>query len=237
MSLAAARVLTAQRVLQTHAAVRLTPGAYISVANNSYMNTPGSLTALAWVRPRGNAYTVGNVLTYGTLGLGTTGWDVQTSYTGQSGVVSPNAISVAFGQGTDPSFAANTGGLSFALYGDGKWHHVGIQWDGSNLNPCVDGKLLWPQALTTAWAATTHPFYIGGDYTGDIADVVVYNGTALSASQIAAIAAGSEPPAAGLTARWRLNEGSGTVAHDSGPYGLAGTLYKGAAWSMPAPAS
>jgi hypothetical protein len=35
----------------------------------------------------------------------------------------------------------------------------------------------------------------------------------------------------GLVARWKLNESSGTVAHDSSPYGNNGTVYNGYWWT------
>lgn len=208
---------------------------YITVADNPALDVTGPLTVMIWALLYPGD---GGSPTQGYNGLihkanGNLGWLIEclTTYPGYV-----NVFEVGIGIGTT-LFGANTGGLS--SYGitmtDGAWHHYALVWDGQNLLPYIDGTIPWGgQPNTTDWEASTTPLFLGVGVLGILADACVYNGTALTAAQVAAVAAGGEPPA-GYTARWRLNETSGTVAHDSGPHGLNGTLINGASWSMPAP--
>ena len=82
----------------------------------------------------------------------------------------------------------------------------------------------------------TAPLEIGREstswrqYDGALDEVRLWNLTrSVSAIQagMSGELSGAEP---GLVGYWRLNDGTGTVATDSGPYGLPATLFNGPAW-------
>lgn len=248
----ATRTLAAARTTATRPAALFTyaHGTYIEVPNSAALNVTGNISFMCWVKPLLGAYLgnanwigVGFVAIYGDdsvatwIGGGpTSGWLMDLATYGSANGFT-NQIQPAVLNSTQAGYE-NTGGLGPGIdLMDGKWHQVGFAYNQSlqELYPYVDGRHITTGTAIPPWTATTYPLRIGRYFQGAIADVVVYNDTLLPTSAFASVYAGAPPPS-GCTARWLLNEGSGTTAHDSGPNGLDGTLTNGVQWGMPAPA-
>jgi hypothetical protein len=130
-------------------------------------------------------------------------------------------------------------GIDGGAIADGQWHHVALVVDAISGRLYVDGAqtgfLDW---INSAGASTsTDPLQIGEYSTyanslDGLADEVSLWNVALTPGQLAtyknAPLTGSE---AGLVALWRLNEGSGTTAHDLTGNGHDGTLVNGPVWT------
>jgi len=140
------------------------------------------------------------------------------------------------GGGSNPVYFDSTASLS------GKtWHHVVGQKVGSSFEIWIDGS---SESGTTsgthgAMDATGSALEIGRrglttqhDYMdGQIRDVRIY-GTSLSAAQVqyqhTLGVSGTAPPTP--VGEWKLNEGTGTTATDTGSGAHNGTLTGGVAW-------
>jgi hypothetical protein len=124
---------------------------------------------------------------------------------------------------------------------DGKWHHVAVTWDcaTNTIQIYVDGKsrTVTYQAQDTplSFRNFTQDVILGGDIwgenlTGILSEVRVWT-TIRTAKQIKdnmdKVLTGNET---GLFAYWKLDEGSGTIAHDSSPNGNDGTLIGDPVW-------
>ncbi len=137
---------------------------------------------------------------------------------------------------------------------DGEWHMATFTYDGSTILIYVDGRL----DTTTAWAggaltSTSNAVEIGGNcnghgglfWSGQIDEARAYS-RVLSAAEIKALydrgtpdkvnSSVSTPQGTGrldsdLAAYWKLDEGTGTSAADSGANAFsAGTLTSGPTW-------
>jgi hypothetical protein len=142
---------------------------------------------------------------------------------------------------TDDDGAALIGYAGGVAIDDGKWHHVAVTWDcaTNTIKIYVDGisRTVTYQAQDTPsnFRNFTQDVIIGGDIwgenlTGILSDVRVW--TSIRTEQeirdnIDRVLVGNE---AGLFAYWKLDEGSGTIAHDSSPNGNDGTLVGNPVW-------
>ncbi len=120
---------------------------------------------------------------------------------------------------------------------NGTWYHAALTFDGSALvlylNGNVDGSLntsntprndsLHPFAIASGMDGQSNPAVPGGYFAGVVDEVRVWD-HARSATEIAAGMNQAIPTAAGLVGRWGLDEGTGTVAGDSTPPQVNGTL-------------
>ncbi|QHT54781.1 PKD domain-containing protein [Cellulomonas sp. H30R-01] len=143
---------------------------------------------------------------------------------------------------------------SSAAYNDGQWHHVVASMGTEGMKLYVDGRRVGQRADTTTGQAYAGYWRIGGDnlggwpnqptssyLAGSIDDVAVYpapltvaqvehhytlSGRTVAKPPAPADAYGKAVYDAGPELYWRLGEGSGTTAADSGPYGTPG-VYRG----------
>jgi len=130
------------------------------------------------------------------------------------------------------------------------WTHLAGVYDASvhKVYLYVNGTLAG-STDATAGDSFTGSMVIGGramwqttptDYlNGDISDVVLYTGKALDITSVqhlylATVQAGAAPPITalpGAAGQWKLNDGSGTAAADSGSGTRPATLSQGATWA------
>ena len=118
----------------------------------------------------------------------------------------------------------------------GTWYHVAATFDNSSdaVVLYVNGAEVLAVTTTATPATNTNPLWIGDGNTfnetsweGLLDDVRIY-ATALTAAEIADLAADSAPT--GPVARWKFDDGSGTVAADSAG-GNDGMLQNGPTWT------
>ncbi|HVS04246.1 MAG TPA: FG-GAP-like repeat-containing protein [Thermoanaerobaculia bacterium] len=103
-----------------------------------------------------------------------------------------------------------------------RWTHLACAYDTSTLRCWLDGvpqgsaAVNGPPQLDSSSTVT-----VGGDgrgFPGPIRDIRLWN-RALPESEVQKIAGGGEPDTTnGLVAHWPLRDGSGQIAHDSGPH-------------------
>jgi hypothetical protein len=118
---------------------------------------------------------------------------------------------------------------SVAVISPSAWHHLAMTYDGASLVLYVDGGSLAVTSVPGAPAlhASTQALTLGAvgaganELTGTIDEVRIYS-LALPASQILEDAT--------LIARYHLDEGAGSVAHDASGYQRHATI-NGAVWS------
>jgi hypothetical protein len=150
------------------------------------------------------------------------------------------------GNGTILYFGLKVGGTYSELlvsinpsdYVDGNWHHIAAVYDGVNQVLYRDGIPIGsaPRSGNVSFTGTTNGIAAlmmpapAEFFNGVIDDVRVWS-VALTAADIAnnmqRPLTGAE---AGLAAYWKFDEGSGTVAGDSSPNGVTGTLINNPAW-------
>jgi acid phosphatase type 7 len=121
------------------------------------------------------------------------------------------------------------------------WHHAAATYDGTRWQLFLDGKLeatlsvgqpprsdsIQHAALGAALNSSGTP---DGYFAGLLDEVRIWN-YARSASQIVSSTNLQITAAPGLVGRWSLDEGTGTVAHDSSGSGINGTLLNGPTWA------
>lgn len=168
---------------------------------------------------------------------------------------SGGSLRLAFCQGPDVlcfGVALTSGYHEFSVstlpvgFGDGLWHHLAATYDGSNLSVYGDGNLLGstniPGVLVVGGPSemglvvTGENNYLLG-FAGDLDDVRVWSvaRTQFEISQnMNRPLMGTEP---GLEGYYRLDEGTGGIAHDSSGHGRDGQLinfyvgpWDGAGW-------
>ena len=141
----------------------------------------------------------------------------------------------------------NVSATSGVSANDGRWHHLAVTWHSANgeLEVYRDGALVFSRSGVATGTAIpaggtvvlgqrpTQPgggFEPGDAFAGDLDEVRVWS-VARSAEAIQSTMwrplRGDE---AGLAAHWSLDEGSGTVAHDSTAGAFDGTLFNEPAW-------
>jgi len=133
-----------------------------------------------------------------------------------------------------------TGSIGYTV---GLWAHWTLVWDGTNLTLYKNGQAGTPYAVPAGlWKANDNSWFRvsmlqGGHaewFAGGIDDVRVY-ARVLSPSEIALLAAGSEPSATDLVGHWPFEEGTGISTADVSGNGNAGTLYGGPTWEQDDP--
>lgn len=111
-------------------------------------------------------------------------------------------------------------GCSLGVISPGQWVHIALTWDGSVFRFFINGTAD-ANATSAAGTLATDPtvnlalggWGLGGNtFDGRLDDTKIYN-RALSASEIAQLAAGST--ANGLVANWQFEENAGTTASDT----------------------
>lgn len=138
------------------------------------------------------------------------------------------------GVGTDWQFLEGSTNVA-----DHKWHHVVGTYDGSNLTIYVDGKkdgqVAW--ANGPAYVASPNMFVgvrdnVGSFWDGDLDDVFLLNGTALSLAQVNNLFIAGQAPALADTAinadtnlqlYYKFDDNGGTTVTDSSAGGHGGT--------------
>ncbi len=124
---------------------------------------------------------------------------------------------------------------------DGAWHHVLGTVDGSgNQKLYIDGILDASASGVTPLNTSGDVFTIGGrssfQYTGKFDDAAVW--ATDQSSNAAGIASGATNVGTlSPLDLWRLEEGTGTTAADTGSGGHNGTLSGGVVWSSDVPAA
>jgi hypothetical protein len=125
------------------------------------------------------------------------------------------------------------------------WHHGAATYDGTTWRLYLDGNLeatlvvgavdprfdsVQPMGLGTMQKSASSPGQLGF-FAGQLDEVRVWS-AARTQSDIQAAMHREILSATGLTGRWGLNEGSGTIAHDATGGGENGTLTNGPAWTL-----
>lgn len=120
------------------------------------------------------------------------------------------------------------------------WYHSAVSRQSGNISLYLNGNLDGSGTLAGN-IATTANFAIGNgpDYTseafgGSIDEVRVYT-RALSASEVATLAAGGDLSVSSLVGQWKFDEGSGTVAIDSSGNGYNGSFVGAPVYSTNVP--
>lgn len=186
--------------------------------------------------------TTGQPLLSGRFAFTLSGWfNAQSLSTSRIGLWGQNdAIEFGFINPTTLSVWTAAGGsldvsVSIAL---NTWHHVAAVGDGSTLKIYLDGQLLGTGGGNTLdYGSSDYPFNIGGggvwdaggnQFDGLIDEVAVYD-RALSADEVLLEFRSAAGGLAGLDylsylnpeGWWRLNETSGSIAHNAGSLGSA----------------
>lgn len=130
-------------------------------------------------------------------------------------------------------------GMDGGFIADGQWHHVAMVVDENGGRLYVDGELKASRAWTGTPGAstTTQPLIIGhypplndGFFPGDIDEVRIWNRALMQTElqrDLRASLKGDEP---NLIGYYRLDEGTGSVAHDSSNSAAHGALQNSPRW-------
>jgi M6 family metalloprotease-like protein len=163
-------------------------GSYVSVPDNAGLRLTHDLTLAAWIQTTNNAQTQDFLSKYDF-----NGWEA-----GYLLQVLPSGV-INLHVGGNSVVSAIRDARDVTAVNDGRWHHVAVVIAlGQSVTFYIDGRLSSTVAMQTAAYAVVSPLYIGtfpGSYngspfTGAMDDVWVYP-SALTASQVAAVAAGT----------------------------------------------
>lgn len=210
---------------------------YVSVADNSNLDITEASTYQAWLKYSANGASNERIFSKGETG---------TNY-GCYLFKSSGAKTIGFG--SSAGYVTTTGS-----FGDGLWHHIaGVHTGGKNnasLFIYVDGILQATSATGTfaGCVATSEPLVIGGHsddssivadrrFAGAIDEAKIYN-YARTPKQIVGDMNADHPaggsPIGSQVAYYKLDEGYGTVANNSGNQGssLNATTYNSTPWSQ-----
>ncbi len=191
-------------------------------ANGALAYGAGSFSYGAWVKPTANVGTWDTPLWKGGSSAGTAGFDIELG-TGQ--------WTASLSDGTSAK-AANFFASSPAL---NTWYHLFVVVDRGTqtVRTYVNGVFANSTSLSGFGSVTsTNHLQIGvgltgsQPYNGFIDDVRTY-GRALSADEVAKLAAKQPISDANLAGWWKLDDLTGTTAVDSSPYANNGTLMNG----------
>lgn len=121
-----------------------------------------------------------------------------------------------------------TAGQAFAYgFNANQWYTISITYDGNNCIMYVDGVPVTQPAAVASWVLHFSRLTFGqtwGGYdtkqyvNGRIAECRVWS-RALTSSEIKLNLCGADPKAPGLLAYWKLNEGLGSIFHNSATSG------------------
>jgi hypothetical protein len=113
------------------------------------------------------------------------------------------------------------------------WHHVAWSFDAPVSSIYIDGVLRSSRSYWSAMGVSDKPLTIGsyptepnGHFAGYICDVSIWS-VARTGDDIVHDYQGIDPSTVGLVGFWKLNDGSGLTALDSGPFKYDGTLTGG----------
>jgi hypothetical protein len=197
---------------------------YVSLGNATALGfTSQDFTIEAWIKP-------GNV-TKGMQIFQRHGWNA-------NGYRLNMASSGRLQCSTFQSGAGQTSQSSAGIFIAGNWSHVAAVRDGASVRLWVNGvdsTNITGSHIDPAYAANMTArigTYLPGvdAFQGCISEVRIWN-YARSESQIKADMSGTLTGAEeGLIGYWKLNEGSGTIAHDSTPNSNNGTLVGDPVW-------
>ena len=194
----------------------------VDVANNNSLNLVNAITIECWARRAGSGS--GDLVYLVNKGLN----DQWIVFQNQAGTA------LSFNIKIGGNLSSHSADFNFA---DGEWHHIAAVYDGSNKEIWMDGvNYLSAEALGQI-ETTDEMLNIGGrtadnlrNFRGIISEVRIWN-YARSESEIKAdMSGGLTGTEEGLGGYWKLNEGSGTIAHDSSANDNHGTLYGGPVW-------
>lgn len=158
-----------------------------SHADNADFKPTGVFSVSVWVKTSTSGKMIVNACSQNS---NVAGWFIDC---GLNGV---NKANFVIGKNT------GTGGADYKVCSsttsitDGNWHHIVAVWDGTNMKMYLDGILeATTAAFNAAYAATTY-IRVGCDnqtgtnssfFNGDIDDLGIINGTALTAGQVKAL--------------------------------------------------
>ncbi|HVM48468.1 MAG TPA: LamG domain-containing protein, partial [Candidatus Acidoferrum sp.] len=207
---------------------------YVSVPHNAALNAY-PLTITAWIKTARNAALYDGIVSKYPPG----GFDGFSFLVWQGHVRAwyfHNSSSYIWNPGGD------TQGVDGGFVADGNWHHVAFVVNNTNGTIYVDGNLGGSLAWTgSAGPPTTNTValllgrgFLSPSYTntfqGQLDEVTLWN-RALTPNELNYLKhrslGGKED---GLLAYWRLDEGTNSVAGDSGPNGYNGTIVPNPAW-------
>lgn len=182
-------------------------------ANHADYNfdSSASFTLTAWVRPTGSG-------TYNTIGNGyTTGWLLQLG-----------------GSSIDFWIANHRSSIRSFTFVSGTWYFVSVRKNGTSVSIEVDGMSLGTDTMNYA-ASSANDLWFGNDpaddtdYNGNIQDVAIWKGYALSDDEIKSLACGLSIQRQGVVDYFKMDAVSGneagvlhgTSAADNGSVGSA----------------
>ena len=221
-------------------------GTATSIVSHPYSQiAPNSFSVEGWFQ---TTSTGGRILGFGDTQTGTSGNADRTVYMNKNGQLAFGVISGSTVTGAKTTITSST------AYNDGQWHYVVASLGSGGMSLYVDSKRVAQNAAVTTAIDYQGWWRLGGDtlngfsnkpsnvnFTGSVDDVALYS-TPLTAAQIAnhynasgRTAAGSRPADtygatiydASPNFYWRLDETSGTVAHDVTPNGNNGNYSGG----------
>ena len=222
-------------------------GTATSIVSHPYSQTsPNSFSVEGWFQT--TSTTGGRIIGFGDTQTGTSGDADRTVYMTKNGQLAFGVISGSTVTGTKTTITSS------GAYNDGQWHYVVASLASGGMSLYVDSKRVAENAAVTTAVDYAGWWRLGGDtlngfsnkpsnvnFTGSVDDVALYS-TPLTAAQIAnhynasgRTAAGSRPADthgatiydASPNFYWRLDETSGTVAHDVTPNGTDGNYSGG----------
>ena len=222
-------------------------GTATAIVSHPYSQiAPNSFSVEGWFQT--TSTTGGRILGFGDTQSGTSGVADRTVYMTNSGQLAFGVISGSSVTGTKTTVT------STGSYNDGQWHYVVASLGAGGMSLYVDSKRVAQTAAVTTAINYQGWWRLGGDtltgypnkpsntnFTGTVDDFAFYSAP-LTATQIAnhynasgRTAGGSRPTDtygssvydASPNFYWRLDEASGTVAHDVTPNGTNGTYSGG----------
>jgi hypothetical protein len=140
--------------------------------------------------------------------------------------------------GSTPNYTAGSG-----VVNDGSWHHVFVNYNGTNLSIYRDGTQVGNFAASINMPPTFAPIWLARDtrantdhFTGELDHIYIFDDS-MSTSEINELYLSYYPayaPFGGgcpqLVGSWDFEEGSGTSTQDESGMGMTGTLVNSPAW-------
>jgi hypothetical protein len=199
---------------------------YMDCRNNEALNITDAITIEAWVKD------IGQPSWSQIVGRGhSTKWQVDYGIAVRNDVTNQMYLFVITDSDGDKY---DTGVYSGDI--DSQWHHVAGTFDGSYLKLYIDGEFEKTKDIGSERSIATSGYdLIMGNYFGQALNATISNiriwDIARTESEIQAdMYKELEGTESGLIGYWKLNEGSGTIAHDSTANNNHGTLYGDMFW-------
>ena len=191
-------------------------------SNNALAFGTGSFSYGLWVKPTTNIGTWDTPLWKGGSSAGAAGFDIELGTGAWTASLSDATAAKSV------NFYASSPALNI-------WHHLFVVVDRGTqtVRAYADGVLANTTAIATLGSVTnTYHMSFGAQatavqpYNGNIDEARIY-GRALSADEVAKLAAKQPISDANLAGNWRFDDLTGTTATDSSPYANNGTLMNG----------